>query len=92
MIVVTPCSLKSEVSTSARAGDPPVTTKARLPTLATTGPASRSVPDPKMILEAVANSKRIAYPQPSASGKTLEYFTPCRGSAIISATIARHFW
>src|SRR5579883_2679214 len=54
-----PASRKHSSNRSARAGLRPVTTRARAPNSFASGPMSRSVPAPKTILVAVANSKRM---------------------------------
>ena len=57
------------------------------------GATSRSVPGPKRILVAVANSKRMVNGrdyQPASSGNTLRNFVLWRGTAIMFATVSRH--
>src|SRR5262245_42299020 len=86
---------KAESNGSARLEFRPVTTKALLPISRTNDATSRSVPGPKRILVAVANSKRMSERgqshQPESSGKRLWYLVLRRGAAIMSATVSRHF-
>jgi hypothetical protein len=81
-------ALKELMSAPALSVPRPVTSNARWPISLAAGATSPAVPGPKTMRAAVANSKRISY-QPSSPGKTLEYFTLVRGSAIISATRSR---
>ncbi len=82
-------ALKERMRAAALPAPRPVTSSARRPISLAAGATSPTVPGPKIIRAAVANSKRIPY-HPSSAGKTLEYFTLVRGSAIISATRSRH--
>ena len=58
MVVATPCRASTASSGAARSADRPSTTSARLPSAVAAGPACSSVPGPKMMRVAVANSKR----------------------------------
>ena len=80
------------IPTRARSAERRVTTNARRPISAAAAGTCRTVPAPKTIRVAVANSKRMPLYQPSSSGETLVYITLARGSAIISSTVSRQVW
>ena len=88
VLASTPAFLSNSKTGSARSVLRPVTTIARLPDVTAAGGSSFSIPRPKMIRPAVANSN-MAH-QPESLGNMLVNFTLERGCAIIGATASRH--